>query len=387
MDGSTLHYDPDVGGESSSSPVPVDKPVIVRVKRKASQSPLDALLLEISERPSKRPLVDFQKLSISSHSSTGKVDLIRRVLVQHVQTVDSSEAAMDILRSLAQPGGDNGTKVSSTANTLKNASKQHQLLAKAKQEQAALAKNARFEQIWRSRRGKGVVIHDEESGEACRLFDIVRVDASGASAAGEMSAEDQESLSAFLPLLREFIPAAAEDIEADIRSYVSAHGTAKMQPKGDKFVYDLYTVKEDADETVTAHLYPLVQVNDDDEFYDGPDNSDYESDDSNAENYPLNDYPDEESGSEDEDNEASRTKSEEQRSEKHSSEESSMADDDSEDRDDFSLWKDPLEEDGYNDNDNFVDGFSDEDDDEDQRWANITMPSLLVGNSALLHPS
>ncbi|GAB2230609.1 hypothetical protein Drorol1_Dr00014886 [Drosera rotundifolia] len=39
-----------------------------------------------------------------------------------------------------------------------------------------------------------------------------------------MSAEDQESLSAFLPLLREFIPAAAEDnIEADIRSYVSAH--------------------------------------------------------------------------------------------------------------------------------------------------------------------
>ncbi|GAB2258727.1 hypothetical protein Droror1_Dr00014887 [Drosera rotundifolia] len=136
MDGSTLHYDLDVGGESSSSLVPVDKPVIVRVKRKASQSPLDALLLEISERPSKRPLVDFLKLSISSHSYTGKVDLIRRVLVQHVQTVDSSEAAMDILRSLAQPGGDNGTKVSSTANTLKNASKQHQLLAKAKQEQA-----------------------------------------------------------------------------------------------------------------------------------------------------------------------------------------------------------------------------------------------------------
>ncbi|KAL9257865.1 RNA-directed DNA methylation 4-like protein [Drosera capensis] len=372
MDGSTLHYDPDVGGESSSSPVPVDKPVIVRVKRKASQSPPDALLLEISERPSKRPLVDFQKLSISSNSSTGKVDLIKRVLVQHVQTVDSSEAAMDILRSLAQPGGDNGTKVSSTANTLKNASKQHQLLEKAKQEQAALAKNARFEQIWRSRRGKGVAIHDEDLGEACRLFDIVRVDASGASAAGykepELSTEDQESLSAFLPLLREYIPAAIEDIEADIRSYVSAHGTAKMHPEGDEYVYDLYTVKEDVDETVTAHLYPLVQVNDDDEFYDGPDNSDYESDDSNAENHPLNDYPDEESGSEDEDKEASGNESEEPKSEKHSSKESSMADDDSEDRDDFSLWKDPLEEDGYNDYDNFVDGFSDEDDDEDQRW-------------------
>ncbi|KAL9259338.1 RNA-directed DNA methylation 4-like protein [Drosera capensis] len=211
MDGSTLHYDPDIGGESSSSPVPVDKPVIVRVKRKTSQSPLDVLWLEISERPSKHPLVDFEKLSISPNSSSGKVDLIKRVLVQHVQTVDSSEAAMDVLRSLAQPGGDNGTKVSSTANTLKNASKQHQLLAKAKQEQAAR--------------------------QRCIL-------------------------------------------------------------------------REGA-----------------------------------TENHPLNDYPDEESGSEDEDDEASGNESEEHKSENHSSKESSIADDDSEDRDDFSLWKDPLEED------------------------------------------
>ncbi|KAL1541045.1 hypothetical protein AAHA92_25312 [Salvia divinorum] len=49
-----------------------------------------------------------------------------------------------------------------------------------------------------------------------------------------------------------------------------------------------------------ASQIPMVQVNDDEDFYDGPD-EEYKSDDSNDENNPLNDYPDEETCGEDED--------------------------------------------------------------------------------------
>nr|GMD73238.1 RNA-directed DNA methylation 4 [Ipomoea batatas] len=71
----------------------------------------------------------------------------------------------------------------------------------------------------------------------------------------------------------------------------------------DGFVYDFYAVKNDVETMAesTANHFPLVQVDDDDDFYDGPDDSDYGTDDSNDENNPRNDYPDEESsGDEDE---------------------------------------------------------------------------------------
>ncbi|XP_043702285.1 RNA-directed DNA methylation 4-like [Telopea speciosissima] len=89
-------------GESSSSPSsskPMNgKPVVVRLKRKASQSRVDGLWLEITERPVKRPLLDFGKLSISG--STGKDELkTKKIFVQHVETVSSTEAAVDILHS------------------------------------------------------------------------------------------------------------------------------------------------------------------------------------------------------------------------------------------------------------------------------------------------
>lgn len=95
---------PPVMAEITSAPPTTKKPVIVRVKRKAFQSPLDAFCkywsfkfaflslslllifldyerwfcfplfglsgLEIQERPLKRPLIDFAKLSISDASSS-----------------------------------------------------------------------------------------------------------------------------------------------------------------------------------------------------------------------------------------------------------------------------------------------------------------------------
>lgn len=40
----------------------------------------------------------------------------------------------------------------------------------------SLAKNARFEQIWKSRKGDKEVVHDKALHEICHFYDIVRVD-------------------------------------------------------------------------------------------------------------------------------------------------------------------------------------------------------------------
>ncbi|XP_047167242.1 RNA-directed DNA methylation 4-like, partial [Vigna umbellata] len=175
----------------------------------------------------------------------------------------------------------------------------------------SLAKDARFEQIWKRRKGnKGTEsTHDKELQEICNFYDIVRVDNEEKKKEvqqQEISLEDQRLLSSYLPLLREFIPNAAEEVEADLIAHLSGHS------KGENYVYDLYTVTDEMDINPedTLASYPLVQVEEEEDYYDGPDDSDYESDDSNAENNPLNDYPDEISEEDEEEVEDSESESE-----------------------------------------------------------------------------
>ncbi|KAL9239287.1 hypothetical protein vseg_013624 [Gypsophila vaccaria] len=357
-----------------------EKPVIIRVKRKLNQSPLEALWIEINERPVKRPLLDFQKLSITAPSAPTQEAKVKRVLVQHVETVDSSEGAIDFLSSYveASPEGEGEDDSKFTAS-----SKQRQrtrlvpnlhnrLLSKAKQQQQELAKSARFEQIWKRRTQDNESIHDEALGEVCRVYDVLRVDKEETSASQEqqeeISVEDQEALSKFLPLLREFIPSAAEEIESDISCQAS------KQDSVDGYVYDLYAVQENIDEVEASYPFPLVQLDDDDRFYDGPDYSDYETDDSNAENHPWNDYPEEESSEEEEAESSEEEKSEE--SDDESKEDESETDDEICLRSDgsgcFGRFNSHLSDDEMDEN--FVDYSNDVDDDdtgdgEDWRWA------------------
>ncbi|KAF8402535.1 hypothetical protein HHK36_010620 [Tetracentron sinense] len=293
------------------------KPVIVRVKRKAYQSRLEALWLEINERPLKRSVLDFEKLSISV--STGKEELkIKKIFVQHVETVRSSESTIDILHSFLVsilPSSANAsksrTKIEEQRRSINKENQKHdQLLLKAREKHEVLAKNARFEQIWRSRKGNKAAMADEPLHELCHLYDIVRVDVEKEKynevEQEYTSLEDNKTLCSFLPLMREFIPNAAAEIEADMRAYMSEQASA------DDYVYDLYTVKDDLNTTdeEAVNPYPLVQVDEEDDFYDGPIQSEFESDDSNAEDNPLNDYPDEET-CEDEEELESRTSDDE----------------------------------------------------------------------------
>ncbi|EXC11334.1 hypothetical protein L484_006899 [Morus notabilis] len=302
----------DVAESSSAQTKPMDaKPVVVRIKRKASQSPLDAfcelLLLLGRVIP---PLYNSASSSNVFHSFTLEELKSKKVFVQHVETVRSTEVTVDIVQLFMEPNSadtsESKTKSEERRNIFKKENIQDQLLSKARQTQEAVAKNARFEQIWRSRKGNKEV-RDGKLHEMCHFYDVVRIDGED-KATGvrqqEETLKDHRLLCSYLPLLREFIPSAAEEIESDLQAYKVGE---------DDYVYDFYTIKDEVDTTTVdaSSPFPLVQV-DEEEFCDGPGDSDYESDDSNAENNPLNDYPDETSEDEELESETSDNESEEE---------------------------------------------------------------------------
>ncbi|CAK7351979.1 unnamed protein product [Dovyalis caffra] len=270
-------------GETSTAP-PQSKPVVVRVKRKSHQSRLDAFWLEINERPTKRAMLDLEKLSITN-SVDAKVEELaaKKVFVKHVETVTSTDTTMEIIQSFAS---NSANVVEEQKRTIKKYSKQEQ--SRSRQNQEVLASNARFEQIWRNQRGnKDKALHD-----MCHFYDVIRVDErfNEVQEHEGVSLEEQKILSSYLPLLRDFLPSAAAQVESDIRAYLSNQAV-------DDYVYDYYTVKDDMDidDIDVTSPFPLVKVEDED-FYDGPDDeSEYDTDDSNAEDHPRNDYPDESS--------------------------------------------------------------------------------------------
>ncbi|XP_072998238.1 RNA-directed DNA methylation 4 isoform X1 [Typha latifolia] len=291
-----------VGEPSSSTPPPPnlvsEKPIVVRVKRKSSQAPLDAFWLEINERPYKRPLLDVQNLSISNSTSAKVPDEAgkKKLLVQHIETIGHSETVTDVLHSILQLDG-TGLKELKRKIVVRKRSfkqvnrKQDQLRSVAREKLGDLAKSARFEQIWKRRRGVKDAA-DDSLRAICHLYDVVRVDndekPGKVQQQEDSSFEDDAILCNYLPLIREFLPDAAAEIESNMLAYPS---------REDNYVYDLYTLGDCADTIMEEARtdYPLVQVDDDDDFYDGPLDSEYETDDSNAEDNPMNDYPDEDS--------------------------------------------------------------------------------------------
>ncbi|CAL9127840.1 unnamed protein product [Musa textilis] len=279
---------------STSNPVS-EKPVVVRVKRKSFQSRLDAFWLEINGRPLKRQLLDFANLSISD-ADTGKVLEefgTKKLLVQHLETVRASEDIKDMLHCYLHDSSyskELKRMPEERGSIFKPDKKQDQLRSVALKKHEDLARNARYEQIWKSRRGCTDAA-EEGLREICRLYDIVRVDAEHETnervhKPDFISVDDGAILCNYLPLIKEYLPETAVEIESGIR-----------ESREDNYVYDLYTVGDGLVTTTgDTTKYPLVQVNDDDDgFYEGPMESDCETDDSNAECNPRNDYPDEES--------------------------------------------------------------------------------------------
>lgn len=114
-----------------------------------------------------------------------------------------------------------------------------------------LGRNARFAQIWKSRKGEKNEA-DESLREICHLYDAVQVDPNEEKDPTEprqvllsnnlpglwiwscslsyntpcriTSFEEGAVLCNFLPLIREYLPSAAEEIESDIISLAQSEG-------------------------------------------------------------------------------------------------------------------------------------------------------------------
>ncbi|EES09111.1 hypothetical protein BDA96_05G008400 [Sorghum bicolor] len=293
------------GEASTSEPAAKGKPIVVRVKRKPSQTRPDAFWLEINERPAKKAMLDFSSLSISDPPSSSSAasakaseePRVKKLLVQHIETVHHSEAVEDVLHSLLLADLNSKEIKSKTKewnDRIKQDKKPEELRSAARQRHEDMGRNARFAQIWKSRKGENNDA-DDSLREICHLYDAVQVDHDDEKHPAEpriTSFEEGAVLCNFLPLIREYLPSAAEEIESDIISLAQSE---------DSEVYDIYTVKEVDDtnmEATSAASYPRLQVDDgEDECYD--DDYPYDTDDSNAEDNPLFDYPDELSEDED----------------------------------------------------------------------------------------
>lgn len=247
-------------------------------------------------------MLDFSSLSISEPSSSGakasEEPRVKKLLVQHIETVHHSQAVEDVLHSLLLADSNTKEIKSKTKewhDTIKQDKKPDQLRSAARQRHEDLGRNARFAQIWSRRKGEKNEA-DESLREICQLYDAVQVDHDEKHPAEPrvMSLEEGAVLCNFLPLIREYLPSAAVEIESDIISLAQSE---------DSEVYDIYTVKEvddaNMEDAAAAASYPRLQVDDgdDDECYG--DDDPYDTDDSNAEDNPLFDYPDEVSEEED----------------------------------------------------------------------------------------
>ncbi|XP_050209492.1 RNA-directed DNA methylation 4-like isoform X2 [Mercurialis annua] len=367
------------------------KPVVVRVKRKSSHSKLDAFWLEINERPLKRRVPDFDKLSLddnySCHEQESKA---KRVLVHHIETVGSSQTTLDVVQSFMYNSAGAVTykpEIQEQKQIIKRDTKHEELLSKGISDQQVLAQNARFEQIWRRRRGSKPTLDDKLHG-MCHFYDVVRVhDEEGSDAVQEeetMSLEDQRILDRHLPIPRDCIPSAIAEIESDIYAYMSEQGyefvprsVADIETdmhrylcKQDDYVYDYYTVKDGMDigkEDAAISSFPVLQVEeeDDGDFYNGPDHdSEYDSEDSNVEAHPQNDYPDETS-------EESASSTEEEEEEEDSASIGSKEEQESNNSCDVSSVQSP--DDAFRDNDD--DSFDFMDINEDLREMDINKDS------------
>ncbi|KAG9145824.1 hypothetical protein Leryth_020861 [Lithospermum erythrorhizon] len=209
------------------SPNDDERPVVVGDKRKASQSRHDGLWIEISERPLKKTFFDLGKLSVSEASDSIVEELkTRKVLLCHVKTVTNLEVTFDVLQPEVPASADASkfkNKSKEIRHTFKAKDEHDRLLAeKAKQSQEFVSKNARFIQIWRSRKSKKEAMHEESLHDKCQFYDIVRVDFEETNQ--EMrndhkrgsELDDHKLMSRYLPLLKEILPRAAMEIESNI---------------------------------------------------------------------------------------------------------------------------------------------------------------------------
>ncbi|KAH9308462.1 hypothetical protein KI387_036373, partial [Taxus chinensis] len=257
--------------------------------------------VEINERPQKRQHTAIShSLARLTLSPSHGIPKFRKLLFHHVETVSCSDEQKGLLESVlnTREGKQLQERHKEQREDIKKSrDKQDHLRASARQKHEIDSKIARFKQVWRSRKGIAENSNDSGINELYHLYDVVHVDeeeiginfSKQEKAKSEAALHEDQVLCNYLPLMREYLPSAVAEFEAQLCS--------SQTSETDGYVYDIYTLGKigNVGEDVVTD-YPLVHVEEDNDFYCvDPVESDVDSDDSNEENNPLNDYPEEES--------------------------------------------------------------------------------------------
>lgn len=277
------------------------KSIIVRIKRKRLQDPVGSLWVEVSARPAKRPELDLSSLSLHDGEGPMSRDTTvetrsTKLLFRHLETITSfgAEETSRVETLLKNAGDEKGFRKWKERRQVSTRKKDYHgaHLTTARMTHEALAKAARFEQVWRSRNDPP---KDDIMSEFFHLYDVVQVDAevnvadkhqSERQAKREAELADNQLLHNYLPLLRDFLPTAATQLESELPS---------QSTKEDEYVYDVYALEEGADGSEADNAdYPMVHLIDGEDCGWGSSDSQFDSEDSNDENNPRNDYPEEE---------------------------------------------------------------------------------------------
>ncbi|MCO5577341.1 hypothetical protein L7F22_031170 [Adiantum nelumboides] len=272
----------------------MSKPLMVRIKRKRLQLPIESIWLEVSERPTKRLEAEFLSFSLNNSDIQGSDAAAEskssRLLFHHVDTVTFfGKEETTRVNSLLREIHDEPRK---EKHRICPKSKHGKLLTSTSREKhQEVSRKARFEQVWRSRKG---ITKQDNLSKLFHLYDIVRVDLEADILDKQEREAENRLLQEFLPLFKEYLPSVATEVESS-----TASCTTKEE---DDYVYDVYALGDKANGgDVDISDYPMIQVVDDEDYMWGASSeSQYDSEDSNDENNPLNDYPEDKDDSEEE---------------------------------------------------------------------------------------
>lgn len=251
-----------------------EKLTLVRVKRKRSVRPEDAIVVEEIGRTSdarvKRnrrdeDLVQDVERALKLVGWEGKETedtkpmvrmMYRKVVTFEMPHLHESQAATRLLAKIEQRKNRRKESRKSDVGSASEARKDQ-----LRHDRAEMERTVRYTHV-QSRRKGDVDGRLDPLHDAFRIYDLLHVDAGAHESTADASHHDDEG-----------------------RASTSA----------EEYVYDVY-VADDDDDDVEHGSAPVVQVaNDPEMLYFGPETHDesYDSEDSNDENYVGNDYPDE----------------------------------------------------------------------------------------------
>ncbi|KAL2631717.1 hypothetical protein R1flu_016403 [Riccia fluitans] len=236
----------------------------------------------------KRHTLGIQNLTVTREDSTPTKLLFRRV-----ESLSSSGVKELSLPKLLKKSKERKRPRDATDNN-------HQLKKFKDQD---IAKTARFEQVRTDGKAKEKTEEDDAGLELFNLYEVVRVDVEAESmqkaarrekARRETEPTEGQLLCNYLPLLREHLPELAAEIDDTAATFSST--TTSTDVPVEEYIYDVYTLDEEMDnDGGDVAYYPTIQVIDH-RSYDWRElnDSDYDSEDSNDDNNPINDYPEDE---------------------------------------------------------------------------------------------